>query len=130
MERSKKLLAAVLILGIIDAAYLTVIHFAPGALVCPSVGTTVNCESVLGSSLSAVFGIPVALLGLVWFIASLFFLLFGHNKIMRNIWVLFGAGGIMYSVAGQAILGRICVYCSLLDVFIALSIWMFLYPKR
>ncbi|HIH50028.1 MAG: vitamin K epoxide reductase family protein [Candidatus Micrarchaeaceae archaeon] len=127
MRHHKKILGVALALGIIDSVYLTIVHFAPGALYCPTIGTTVNCESVLGSSLSAVFGIPIAVLGLVWFVAAFLFLLFGHNKIVKNVWMLFGAGGILYSIVGQTIIGKICIYCSLLDIFLALSIGMFLY---
>ncbi len=127
MRHHRKILGVALSLGIIDAAYLTIVHFAPKALFCPTIGTTVNCESVLGSSLSAVFGIPIAVFGLVWFIAALLFLLLGHNKIVKNVWMLFGAGGILYSIVGQTIIGKICIYCSLLDILLALSIGMFLY---
>ena len=130
MKHHRKILAIVLALGIIDAAYLTVVHFAPGALFCPTIGTTVNCESVLTSSLSDVFGIPLALIGLLWFVASMLFFAFGTNKIVRNVWMMFGIGGILYSIIGQSIIGKICVYCSLLDVLLALSIGMFLYSGK
>lgn len=122
-----KLLAIILVLGIIDSAYLTVVHFAPGALYCPTIGTAVDCKTVLTSSFSNVFGIPLAVMGLVWFVASLLFLYFGSNKIVRNIWMIVGLGGITYSIIGQSLLGKICIYCSLLDVLIALSAGMFLY---
>jgi len=130
MRHHRKILAVVLALGIIDAAYLTIAHFAPGVLVCPTIGTTVNCESVLGSSLSTVFGVPIAVLGLLWFVAAFLFFVFGSNKIIRNLWMLFGIGGIVYSIVGQGVIGKICIYCSLLDVLLALSIGMFLYAGK
>jgi uncharacterized membrane protein len=130
MKHHRKILILILILGIIDAGYLTVVHFLPGALVCPTIGTSVNCESVLGSSLSTVLGVPVAVLGLVWFVASFLFLLFGFNRIIKNVWMIVGACGILYSVIGQSIIGKICIYCSLLDVFIALGVGMFIYTNN
>ncbi|MDE1870665.1 MAG: vitamin K epoxide reductase family protein [Candidatus Micrarchaeota archaeon] len=127
--RKKIILAVLLILGIADASYLTVVHFLPRALECPSIGTTVNCEDVLGSVYSTVFGIPLAAIGLVWFVASLIFLLLGYNRIIKNIWMLFGIGGIIYSATTQSILGKICIYCTTLDVLILLSVYMFLMVK-
>ncbi len=130
MRHHRKILAAVLGLGIIDTIYLTFVHFVPGALFCPTISTAVNCESVLTSSLSAVFGIPLAVIGLVWFVAASFFFLFGSNKIVMNLWLMAGAGGIIYSIVGQSVLGKICIYCSLLDVLLALSIGMFFYGAK
>ena len=126
----KTLLAAVLAIGMIDAAYLTVIHFLPSALICPSIGQVVNCESVVTSSLSDIFGIPLAVLGLVWFVASLLMLAFGHNRIIRNVWMIVRLGGIAYSISAQAIIGKICIYCATLDVLIALSVGMFAYLDK
>jgi uncharacterized membrane protein len=123
------LLAVVLALGILDAAYLTVIHFLPSALICPSVGQIINCEDVLTSSFSAVFGVPLAVLGLGWFVASLLMLMFGHDKIIKNIWMIVGLGGVMYSITAQTAIGKICIYCVTLDILIALSAGMFIYFK-
>jgi uncharacterized membrane protein len=48
------------------ASYLTVTHYAdPAALACPDTGI-VNCTLVTTSSWSVVFGVPLAVLGLVW----------------------------------------------------------------
>lgn len=125
----RTVLLVLLILGIADSAYLTIVHFVPGALECPTIGTLVNCEQVVTSSLSNVFGVPLAVLGLIWFVASLLFLLLGYNKIVKNVWMIIGVGGIIYSIMSQAIIGRLCIYCSLLDVIIALSVGMFVYFK-
>jgi uncharacterized membrane protein len=48
------------------ASYLTVAHYAdPGALACPDTGV-VNCTLVTTSPESVVFGVPLAVVGLVW----------------------------------------------------------------
>ncbi len=48
------------------ASYLTVTHYSdPTALACPDTGI-VNCALVTTSSWSVLFGIPLAVLGLVW----------------------------------------------------------------
>jgi uncharacterized membrane protein len=47
-------------------AYLTVTHYTdPAALACPDSGV-VNCTLVTTSRWSVIFGVPVALLGLLW----------------------------------------------------------------
>jgi uncharacterized membrane protein len=48
------------------SGYLTVTHYTdPTALACPDTGV-VNCTLVTTSSWSVIFGVPVALLGLLW----------------------------------------------------------------
>ena len=55
--------------GLAVSVYLTVDHFTTRpVLACPATAT-VNCEKVLTSSWANVLGIPVALYGLVFFIA-------------------------------------------------------------
>lgn len=122
-------LKIVLALGLLDTIYLTIVHFSPRALYCPNVSSVVNCEQVLTSGLSNVFGIPLAVLGLVWFVVAIVILHYKPHRIVKNLWLIVGAGGIVYSITGQSILGKICIYCSALDVLIALSIIMFLYIK-
>jgi uncharacterized membrane protein len=54
------------ILAIGLTAYLTITHYTdPTALACPDTGI-VNCTLVTTSSWSVIFGVPVALLGLLW----------------------------------------------------------------
>lgn len=56
------------IVGIGVAAYLTYEHFTAGStLACPDTGV-VNCMKVTSSEYSKLFGIPVALLGLLFFV--------------------------------------------------------------
>lgn len=48
------------------SAYLTVTHYSdPAALACPDTGI-INCTAVTTSSWSVLFGVPVALIGLLW----------------------------------------------------------------
>jgi uncharacterized membrane protein len=48
--------------------YLTVAHYATAVtLACPDTGV-INCEKVTTSPQSVVFGVPVALLGLIFFV--------------------------------------------------------------
>jgi uncharacterized membrane protein len=57
--------------GLAAAAYLTVEHYTSSTtLACPETGI-VNCQKVTTSPQSTILGIPVALLGLVFFAALL-----------------------------------------------------------
>lgn len=56
------------LLGLLAAAYLTFEHFTSSTtLACPETGV-VNCAKVTTSTYSTAFGIPVAVLGLVFFV--------------------------------------------------------------
>jgi uncharacterized membrane protein len=58
------------VLGLGIATYLTLAHYTNVvSLTCPASGHVINCEKVTTSPESAVFGIPVALLGLLYFVA-------------------------------------------------------------
>lgn len=56
------------VVGLLASAYLTVEHYTAGAtLACPETATF-NCAKVTSSSYSQVLGVPVAVLGLVFFV--------------------------------------------------------------
>ena len=57
------------VLGLIDAAYLTFEHYTSSrTLACSDTGA-INCVKVTTSSYAKVAGVPVALLGLIFFVA-------------------------------------------------------------
>jgi uncharacterized membrane protein len=59
------------IAGLGVSIYLTIVHYSSGVtLACPDTGT-VNCEKVITSPQSVIFGIPVAVLGLAFFVFML-----------------------------------------------------------
>jgi uncharacterized membrane protein len=62
-------------IGLLVSAYLTVEHFAgTSALACPE-SATINCAKVTTSQWSHIAGVPVAVLGLAYFLAVLVLLL-------------------------------------------------------
>lgn len=64
------LTSLICLLGLGVSIYLTLAHYAGYQLVCSNKGV-VNCEAVTHSPESYVFGIPVAVLGLVFFVPML-----------------------------------------------------------
>lgn len=68
------------VVGFADATYLTVEHFANAIPPC----TIHGCETVLSSAYSYIFGIPVALLGsLYYFVLLVIYLLYFEAKDVR-----------------------------------------------
>jgi uncharacterized membrane protein len=57
------------VIGLAASAYLTIEHFSSSVtLACPE-SATINCAKVTTSQWSHIFGIPVAVLGLAYFVA-------------------------------------------------------------
>ncbi len=102
------------ILGFIDSSFLTIEHFRNIIPPC----TTAGCETVLTSSYSTMFGVPVALLGMIYYLLisiGIFAHIEGkHEPSLRAVLLLTVTGFIMsmWFVAAQAFLIHSwCQYC-------------------
>lgn len=90
MTRPLNLVSLILaIAGIAVAGYLTYVHYNLGALVC-GIG---DCETVQASEYSVVFGIPIAILGLLAYL-GLAVLIIGRSVVpeyadLANLVILF-----------------------------------------
>jgi uncharacterized membrane protein len=114
----RRAIAAVCLVGIAIAAYLTYVHYAHTSPIC----TTGGCEKVQKSKYAELVGVPVALLGLATYVV-LFALSF-----VRRIEALFAAA--LISLIGVAFsgyllwaqlgpIGAICQWCLGNDLTIA-----------
>ncbi len=106
------------------ASYLTVTHYAdPSALACPDTGV-VNCTLVTTSPESMVFGIPVAVIGLVWSLAVVGLCLplawrAQAEWVDRARLLATGAGAlvVVYLVYTELFrIGAICLWCTAMHV--------------
>ena len=106
--------------GLGVAGYLTAEHYtASTTLACPETGV-VNCQKVTTSAQSVVFGVPVALLGLLFFAAMLPLCLpAGWRSPRRAVrWArmtaaLVGVGFVVYLVYTELFtLDAICLWCT------------------
>ncbi len=102
-------------IGFVDATYLTIEHYSNFSLPCT---ITNGCETVTNSVYSLLFGIPVALLGSLYYIGVLlvvFIILeFGAKHYLQYVAIGSTAGFIfsMWFVYVQIVLiGAICQYC-------------------
>jgi len=111
---------ALSLVAVAIAAYLTITHYAdPAALACPDHGV-INCTLVTTSSYSVVFGIPVAVLGLVWAATMTALCLpaawrsqAGWIDTTRLAAALVGAAMVLYLIYVELFdVGAICLWCS------------------
>src|SRR3989338_4253784 len=63
--------------GFFDSAYLTILHYKN---VIPPCAIAKGCETVLTSRFSVFFGIPIALIGSLFFLALIFLLLLENKQ--------------------------------------------------
>ena len=116
--------------GFLDAAYLTVEHFKNVIPPC-SVG---GCEQVLTSSYASIVGIPVALLGLIYYavivLACVTYVTNPNTRLLQVVAYLSIAGfavSIWFVFAQVVLIHAICPYCLLSE---ALSTALFFFALR
>jgi uncharacterized membrane protein len=112
------------LLGLGVSIYLTLAHYTTAVQIsCPE-NATINCEKVTTSPQSMVFGIPVAVLGLVFFVGMLAFNLPLAWRSRRRFvpWVrlgmaITGIGFISYLVYAELyVIHAICLWCTSVHV--------------
>ena len=114
----RAVVALVALAGVAVAGYLTYVHYQPDALICTSGG---GCETVQESSYAELAGIPVALLGLLGYVAVLL-LVAWDSELARTLAAaiaLTAAGFAVYLLVLQAfVIDAWCVWCLVNDVVI------------
>ncbi|HEY5267865.1 MAG TPA: vitamin K epoxide reductase family protein [Candidatus Saccharimonadales bacterium] len=126
------------LLGIADTAYLTIAHYTQTVtLACPST-SFINCAKVTTSSYSEIFGIPVSLIGLLFFLLLTFLQLpiFWTNKYLwlknpRLIFIGLGLVSALWFIYVELHkLRAICLYCSGAHLLIFLSLIITLFASE
>ena len=110
--------------GLLVSAYLTVEHYtASTTLACPETGV-VNCQKVTSSAQSSFVGIPVALLGLLFFVAMVAATLpaawrwtWSIMRYTRLGLTVLGVAFVIYLIYAELfILDAICLWCTAVHV--------------
>lgn len=110
--------------GVGVAGYLTIVHYTTAVtLTCSDTGL-INCQKVTTSAQSMVYGVPVAVLGLIWFVVML-----GLSTpwAWRNPAPVVWMGRLAWSIGGIAMvlhliyaelfqINAICLWCSAVHV--------------
>lgn len=103
------------LIGFLDSAYLTGQHYGGETLSCPVTG---GCDLVSKSTYAVVSGVPVALLGAVYYL-SVFLLCVAYFDTRRAVFMrvvahatwLGLAASAYFVVVQAAVLGAYCFYC-------------------
>ena len=112
------------LVGVAVSGYLTYAHYtSPSVLVCSDKGI-VNCTAVTTSAQSVFLGVPVALLGLLWWVvmAGLSLPLAWRSTSLgvhraRLALSVAGIGFVLWLVYAEfVIIGKICLWCSVVHV--------------
>ena len=126
----KYLVLTLIILGILDAAYLSYEHFSGIIPPCPAhpvLGSFVDCGRVLTSKYATIFGVPLAIIGLAYYL----FLLVIRSKKFLFLATTF-AGVLIYAVLMYIqlfILKSLCLYCTASAVITLLLFFLGVFEK-
>ena len=111
--------------GLGAASYLTYEHYTGSkTLTCPATGGIINCLAVTTSKYSMIHGVPVAVLGLVFFAVMLVLQspwAWGSPSLLvrggRMAWSLVGVGTAVYLMYAELFLiHNICLWCTAVHV--------------
>lgn len=112
------------VVGAAVSLYLTISHYGdPDLLVCAE-GGSVSCSAVTSSAQSEILGIPVALLGLLWFAGMIVLCIPAAWRArdrrvhrLRTLGVIAGMGFVLWLLYAELIIvGAICLWCTVAHV--------------
>lgn len=105
-------------LGILDAGVLTWQHYGNFIAPCPAYFTLIDCGQVLRSQYAVVFGIPLALLGFIFYFLETYIALFvfiTNKRAGKLFLLLLSLGGFLFSLylvfLQLFVIKAICLYC-------------------
>jgi uncharacterized membrane protein len=110
------------LIGFGIAVYLSVYHYLGYAIPC---SITHGCSTVLSSRFSAIFGLPVSVWGLAYFVGLIFSaIMANHYRTWQTILTAllsFGALGALFFLGDQFfVIKKVCEYCFTTDTLIIL----------
>lgn len=122
------------VFGVVVSVYLTIDHFsAETTLLCPA-NATLNCAKVTESAQSKFLGIPVAVLGLAFFIGMVILTLPAMWRAGRKVdlaRLIVAGGGVAFVIwlvyAEIAIIRAICLWCTVVHVITVVIFLMLLF---
>jgi len=119
------------VVGLLVSAYLTFEHFTANATLACSIGGIVDCAKVTTSAWSTFMGVPVALLGLLFFVVTLGLCLPQVWRrpepwldAVRLGWLTVGLGMALYLVWAELYrIHAICLWCTVVHV-VTFLLWI------
>lgn len=102
-----------IILGFSDSVFLTYEHYNLSSTFCP-ISPWINCLAVTTSKYSEIWGIPLAILGTIYYL-FMFFFLSKKQKMFNHFLLITSSFGVLFSlylIYIQAFaIGLFCLYC-------------------
>jgi len=139
-KKKLALLVAMSIVGLVDSAYVFVIYntLRQLPLGCPTKPTGfIDCAAVLSSGYSKVFGIPLELFAIGYFIVNLvliYIIVFGRETMYRYsftalfFWRFVGVPLVVYLVMIEVfVIHAICLYCTVMHAAILIDFCVITY---
>ena len=124
-SRLSAIMLILAVIGIIDSAYLTYSHYNGTPVACPESGV-INCSKVLSSPYSAIFGVPLGVFGMIFFLIELFMVgKTGYENIA--LFNIIGIAFVFYLLYAEYVLGAICIYCTVVHALVALLLILSIY---
>jgi len=132
----KNILRAIIILAffsLVISFYLTMDHYkGSGEGSFCDINSTISCSKATGSIFSELFGIPVALLGMIW---SFSLMLFGWQILKKKerllklllIWGIIGILFVIYMVIAEFLVGAICPLCTVVHILVLINLSLSVY---
>jgi uncharacterized membrane protein len=127
--RLRTAVAALALVGVAIAGYLTYVHYAGVSITC----STGGCETVQHSRYAEIFGVPVALLGLLAFVGILASAIRGgiEGRAATLSISLIGVAFAAYLLVVQlAVIGAVCEWCVASDAVTTLIAALALFAAR
>lgn len=119
LSKGEKVIVGLATFGIVIMGYLTHVHFKKtGSTLC-DIAPGFSCEIVNKSIYSEIFGVPVSVIGLIYFVAVIL-LVVGRIRGAAKMIELFTLGALVFSLyltgVELYVLATICVFCELSKV--------------
>lgn len=115
LTKNKIILLMLSLAGFFDSFYLTIVHYKH---IIPPCTISLGCEKVLTSQFATIFGIPLGVFGVLFFLALIFLLLLGFNKYFKLLILAGIAVSIVLLYLQAFVLHAYCQYCLLVELII------------
>ena len=108
-----------ILLGLSDSVFLTWEHYTLTSIGCP-ISPWIKCLAVTSSKYSEIFGIPLALLGSIYYVFLFFFLTKSKEKMFKHFFLITSSFGVLFSIyliyVQAFAIGLFCLYCLISSV--------------
>lgn len=118
------------LLGLAISIFLVKEHYGQATGFC-DINAVISCALVNQSIYSEIFGIPVALLGVMWFVGLGILTFFSRKEraieVPLLLWCALGLLSIGYFIHAEYVLGVICPWCTTVHILVLITTFLALH---